>query len=199
MVPDTDDDEDDETEPTDGGGGRADPVGEDAPGGTADDAKDDATDDDRENDPIGAGGNGRGGDGDVDSNWWYLVAAVPLYWVASSVAGFAFALVALAFALTGAGFGYVGGIPELGAGLGALGFVAVALLLVAVGMALSVAFPVAVYLDAEAINDHHPDGDWEPDPALYGLLGLAGVVVQPLQVPLAVYYLYKRRESVGRP
>mgnify|MGYP006274228013 FL=1 len=174
MVPDTDDD----AEPTDGAaGGRADPAPEDAPG------------DDRPS----------GGDAAeaVDSRWWYWVAAVPLYWVASSVLGFAFALVAFAFALTGAGVGAAGGNPGLGFGLGALGFVGLALLFVAVGLVVSLAFPVAVYLDAEAVGD--AGGDWQPDPALYALVGLAGVIAQPLQVPLAVYYLYKRHESVGRP
>jgi hypothetical protein len=125
------------------------------------------------------------------------VAAVPLYWVASTVLGFAFGLVAFAFALTGAGVGHMGGMPGLGFGFGALGFVGLALLLVAAGVVLSLAFPVAIYLDAEAVADAR--GDWQPDPALYGLVGLAGVVAQPLQVPLAVYYLYKRHESIGRP
>lgn len=134
---------------------------------------------------------------EVDSRWWYWVAAVPLYWVASSVVGFAFALVAFAFALTGAGVGHMTGMPGVGFGFGALGFVGVALVFVAAGMVLSLAFPVAVYLDAEAVAEAR--GDWEPDPALYGLVGLAGVVAQPFQVPVAVYYLYKRHESVGRP
>jgi len=157
-------------------------------------------DDARSGDGPPPGGRDPGGAGaprEVDSRWWYWVAAVPLYWVASSVLGFAFGLVAFAFALTGAGVGHVGGMPGLGFGFGALGFVGLALLLVAVGMVLSLAFPVAVYLDAEAVADAR--GDWQPDPALYGLVGLAGVVAQPLQVPLAVYYLYKRHESVGRP
>jgi len=141
----------------------------------------------------------------VDSNWWYWVAAVPLYWVVASVAGFAFAIVAIVFALTGAGLGAgvgsVAGEPTvgIGAGLGLAGLalVAVAILLAFAGMVVSLVFPVAVYLDAEAVTD--AGGDWQPDPALYGLLGLAGIVAQPLQVPLAVYYLYKRHESVGRP
>jgi len=166
------------------------------------DADDDSGDDDSRGADLDQGGaDGRVDTDDrpteVDSRWWYWVAAVPLYWVASSVLGFAFALVAFAFALTGAGIGHAGGMPGLGFGFGALGFVGFALLLVAAGMVLSLAFPVAIYLDAEAVADAR--GDWQPDPALYGLVGLAGVVAQPLQVPLAVYYLYKRHESVGRP
>ena len=153
----------------------------------------------RDGDGPPTGGRDIGADtaASVDSKWWYWVAAVPLYWVASSVLGLAFGLVAFAFALTGAGIGHAGGMPGLGFGFGALGFVGLAFLLVAVGLVLSLVFPVAAYLDAEAVAD--AGGDWQPDPALYGLVGLAGVVAQPLQVPLAVYYLYKRRESVGRP
>jgi hypothetical protein len=162
--------------------------------------------------PTGGGpdrdaGIGEGGDGDgVDSNWWYWVAAVPVYWVVATVGGFAFALLALTFVVTGAGVGAgvgggVAGEPTVGVGAGlgiaGLAFVAVALLLAFAGMVVSLVFPVAVYLDAEAVADARLG--WEPDPALYGLLGLAGVVAQPLQVPLAVYYLYKRHESVGRP
>lgn len=142
---------------------------------------------------------GRGAGGRVDSNWWYWVASVPIYWVVATVGGFAFALLAFAFALTGAGggFGPMGGMPGAGFGAGALGFAAVAVLLAFAGLVVSLVFPVAVYLDAEAVAEGPVD--WQPDPALYGLLGLAGVVAQPLQVPLAVYYLYKRHESVGRP
>ena len=141
----------------------------------------------------------------ADSRWWYWVAAVPLYWVVATVAGFAFALLAFTFAVTGAGVGAgvgeVAGEPTVGvaAGLGAAGLalVAVAILLAFAGVVVSFVFPVAIYLDAEAVADARLD--WDPDPALYGLLGLAGIIAQPLQVPLAVYYLYKRHESVGRP
>lgn len=129
----------------------------------------------------------------VDSNWWYWVAAVPLYYVLATVAGFAFAVIAFGAALTGV----AGGEPGIAVGLGFLGAFGVAMLLVAVGMLLSILFPFAIYVDAEAVE--RAGGDWQPDPALYGLLGLAGVIAQPLQVPLAVYYLYKRHESVGRP
>ena len=56
---------------------------------------------------------------------------------------------------------------------------------------------VRVARDATAVAE--APGSWAPDPALYGLLALAGLVAQPLQVPLAVYYLYKRHGAVGVP
>jgi hypothetical protein len=141
----------------------------------------------------------------VDSNWWYWVAAVPVYYVLATVAGVAFAVLAFTLALTGAAGGGMhvgwhvgpGAMDGVGVGAGFFGAFAVALLLVGVGLVVSLVFPLAVYLDAEAVAAER--GDWQPDPALYGLLGLAGVVAQPLQVPLAVYYLYKRHECVGRP
>lgn len=129
----------------------------------------------------------------VDSNWWYWVAAVPLYYVLATVAGFAFAIIAFGAAVTGV----AGGDPGIAVGFGFLSLFGIALILAAVGMLLSILFPFAIYADAEAVE--RAGGDWRPDPALYGLLGLAGVIAQPLQVPLAVYYLYKRHDSVGRP
>ncbi|SEW17247.1 hypothetical protein [Halobacterium jilantaiense] len=161
--------------------------------------------DDSGDDSPGTGG-AAAGNGDtaasVDSKRWYWVAALSLYWVVATVAGSVFTLVVLAFAVTGvASVGTVAGEPTVaitgGLGLVGLVLVALAILLVFVGGVLSLVFPVAIYLDAEAVTDARLD--WQPDPALYGLLGLAGVVAQPLQVPLAVYYLYKRHESVGRP
>ncbi|MDH5018828.1 hypothetical protein [Halobacterium rubrum] len=210
MVPDTDDDDSERDGAPPGGDGVDDTADDeddrDAPRSGETPRADDETDSGRRTDPVTPSGGGpdhaRGvgepADGSVDSNWWYWVASVPVYWVVATVAGFAIGLLAFAFALTGAaGFGHMGGIPGAGFGLGAFGFAAVAVLLAFAGMVVSLVFPVAVYLDAEAVADARRD--WQPDPALYGLLGLAGVVAQPLQVPLAVYYLYKRHESVGRP
>lgn len=154
----------------------------------------------------------------ADSKWWYLVAAVPLYYVVASVLGFLVGMAAFVFALTGSGM-MMDGMWHTGPGMhtgfavGGSLFVLGILGLVLVGMVLTLAFPVAIYFDAEAVKRAEPrptdgasDGkprdagvDWRPDPTLYGLLGLAGVVAQPLQVPLAVYYLYKRHESQGQP
>jgi hypothetical protein len=137
----------------------------------------------------------------ADSRWWYWVAALPLYYVLGTVVGFAVSIAAFAFALTGAAAGPMVVEPGIhaprSAGLGFLLVLAVVVLLAMLGVLLSLLFPVAVYLDADAVAA--TSGDWDPDPALYGLLGLAGVVAQPLQVPLAVYYLYKRHESEGVP
>ena len=174
-----------------------------------------------------------------DSRWWYLVLAVPVYYVLATVLGFVVGFAAFVAALTGAGGAGPGG-PGAGAevavGFGVVGVVVLVLLLFLVGLALTLAFPVAIYFDAEAVADRvgagtrHDAGSatvgntmeggetvadatettgttaagettdgWRPDPALYGLLGLAGVVAQPLQVPLAVYYLYKRHEATGVP
>ncbi|MFB6072903.1 MAG: hypothetical protein ABEJ88_08040 [Halobacterium sp.] len=136
-------------------------------------------------------------DARTDSRWWYWVAAVPVYYVLASVVGVAAGVFAFAFALAGGGLvGDPVAVGAFGVG-GGLAFVAVVLLLVGLGMLLSVVFPLAIYLDADAVRAS--GGDWRPDATLYGLLGLAGVVAQPLQVPLAVYYLYKRRQFQGRP
>jgi hypothetical protein len=156
--------------------------------------------------------------GTIDSKWWYLVAAVPLYYVVASVLGFLVGMAAFVFALTGSGTmmdgaWHVGPGMHTGFAVGGGLFVLGILGLVLVGLLLTLLFPVAIYYDAQAVeragrgspngaSDGAPrdaGGDWQPDPALYGLLGLAGIVAQPLQVPLAVYYLYKRHESQGQP
>lgn len=130
-----------------------------------------------------------------DSNWWYWVAAVPLYYVLGSIVGFIAAIAMAAFAMTGTmemGPGMHEGF-FVGGSLFFLGFVA----LVVIGLVVTLVFPLAIYFDADEITGRSTE--WQPDPTLYGLLGLAGVVAQPLQVPLAVYYLYKRHEAVGQP
>ncbi|MFB6269705.1 MAG: hypothetical protein ABEH83_07160 [Halobacterium sp.] len=136
-----------------------------------------------------------------DSRWWYWVAALPVYFVLATVVGFAIGVAAVALALTGATTVQHGVWMEMPMGAGAgIGFVLVMLavmVLASIGMLLSLLFPVAIYLDADAVAA--TTGDWTPDPMLYGLIGLAGVIAQPLQVPLAVYYLYKRHESEGVP
>ncbi|MCF2207192.1 hypothetical protein KI372_09495 [Halobacterium salinarum] len=158
----------------------------------------------RRSDPVTPGGGGpdhaRGigeqPDG-VDSEWWYWVAAVPAYWVVGSAVGVAFAAVVGVLLVTGVVAGGPAVRVSAGFGVVSLALVVVAVLLAFVGMIVSLVFPVAVFRDAEAVAAVR--GDWQPDPASYGLVGLVGVVVQPLQVALAVYYLYKRHESVGRP
>jgi hypothetical protein len=136
-----------------------------------------------------------------DSNWWYWVAAVPVYYVVGTVVGFLVGVAMFVLALTGAGTMGPGmadpGMMPLGVGFGFAGVFLLAVLFAGVGLLLSVVFPLAIYYDATAVAD--APGSWDPDPELYGLLGLAGLVAQPLQVPLAVYYLYKRRDSVGVP
>ncbi|MUV61543.1 hypothetical protein [Halobacterium sp. CBA1126] len=132
-----------------------------------------------------------------DSRWWYWVAAVPVYYVVGTVLGFLVGLAAFVFALTGAGtMNPEMGVP-MGVGFGFAGVFLLVVVLAGVGLLLSLAFPLAIYYDATAVAD--APGQWNPDPALYGLLGLAGLVAQPLQVPLAVYYLYRRHDSVGVP
>ncbi|MCD2198987.1 hypothetical protein LPA44_03620 [Halobacterium sp. KA-4] len=141
-------------------------------------------------------------DANPESGWWYWVAAVPVYYVIGTVLGFVVGLAAFAFALTGMGTMDPGtmepgmGLP-MGVGFGFAGVFVLVFVLAAVGLLLSLVFPLAIYYDATAVED--APGRWNPDPVLYGLLGLAGLVAQPLQVPLAVYYLYKRHESVGVP
>lgn len=130
----------------------------------------------------------------VASRWWYWVAAVPVYYLVLFVVGAWFALVAL----VGLGLGLAGGPagPFFGLGLVAA-LVAVATALA--GLVLLVLFPVALYLDAEAVSG--AGLDWRPDGVLYALVGLVGALTTgfTLSAAVAVYYLYRRHRHVGVP
>ncbi len=125
----------------------------------------------------------------VESRWWYWIAVVPIYFAVSFLLG------GLAFAVVFLGFWVDAGVAVSGAFLFALA----AFFLALPGLVLSVLFPVAVYVDARAVSES--GADWHPDPALYGLVALAGVLVTAftVSVPLALYYLYRRHEAVGVP
>ena len=130
----------------------------------------------------------------VDSRWWYGVAAVPLYALLVLVGGFvAVVLFALAGVVDVAGAGGLAGFSTFlfVAGIGALVGLG--------GVAVAVVFPVALYVDARAIE--RLDGEWTPDPVLWGVVAVVGVVVTNfvVSVPLALYYLYRRHEAVGTP
>jgi hypothetical protein len=122
-----------------------------------------------------------------DSRWWYWIAAVPAYFLLSTLLAFGvFLLVLTGLAL------------DSGITLFVL-FVFAFLLIGLPGVVLSVLFPLATYADARAIAG--ADVEWTPDPILYGLLALAAVLMTAftLSVPLALYYLYQRHRYVGTP
>lgn len=130
----------------------------------------------------------------VDSDWWYAVAAVPVYFVLVSVVVIFLAVLLLA----GVGIGVVFD-PVV---TGPLTIVAVLLGVVLIampGMALAILFPLGTYLDARAIAE--APVDWDPDAVLWGGVALVGVVATNfiVSVPLALYYLYRRHEAIGEP
>ena len=124
----------------------------------------------------------------VDSRWWYWIAAIPLYVVVGVAAVLLFGIVVLA----GFGFGIEGGLVATG-----LLFVVIGVLVV--GFALSIVFPIAMYIDARAIAAS--EASWTPDPLVWGLAALATEVLSAftLSLVVALYYLYKRHVAVGTP
>ena len=125
----------------------------------------------------------------VESRWWYWIAAVPVYFGLSLVVG---TLLFVVF--------FLGLWVDVGVAFsGAFAFVLVGLLFALPGLLLSVLFPVAVYVDARAVSE--ATVDWNPDPTLYGIVALGGVLATAftVSVPMALYYLYRRHEAVGVP
>lgn len=125
-------------------------------------------------------------DAGVDSRWWYWIAATPLYALASMLFGI--------FAFFAAFLGMVADI-ELTIIVFPLLFVFVLL----PALVLTFLFPIAIYVDAKAVA--RADLGWNPDPVLYGLIALAGVILTgfTVSVLLALYYLYQRHKFVGTP
>lgn len=201
----------DRTPPDDDPGGRSDAETETEPAETATDR--DRTDRGDEIDAPSAArsasdderGVRRGGRGTVDallpeatvdSNWWYWIAAVPVYFLLVLGLGVGAAFLFLfAFALDVAGLAGLGSVVVTL--VATVAFVGLGL----VGLVVAVMFPVATYVDARAVERAELGGDWNPDPALYALLALAAVLVTNfvLSVPFAVYYLYRRHQHLGRP
>jgi hypothetical protein len=124
---------------------------------------------------------------DVDSRWWYWIAAVPLYFVVSAALAGLF-LVGFLFDLF-----LTGGLLSL------FGAALVVPVVGLVGLALAVLFPVATYVDARAVAE--AGGEWTPDPVVWSLAALASVVLTAyaVSVVVALYYLYKRHGAVGTP
>jgi len=135
----------------------------------------------------------------VDSNWWYVIAAMPVLSLLGFLV-FGWVVASVFFAL---GFGAMpmGG-PMMGPAAFAGPLVAVFLpvfLIGMVGSVLGLLFPVALYFDATAVGE--ADVGWEPDPALYALVAVVGIVATAflLNVAVSLYYLYQRHEHVGTP
>lgn len=130
----------------------------------------------------------------IDSNWWYWVAAMPLYAGIGMVVGI---IVAVLFFFSvivdiGGGAGIATGI--VGLLVFSAGFV-----YVIAGLILSVMSPIGIYMDAKEIEESSVP--WDPDPILY-LVVSAGAVIftgAMLNVVIALYYLYRRHEEIGVP
>jgi hypothetical protein len=126
-----------------------------------------------------------------------VIGVAAVFWALAYAVGLLAVLLGLFGALTGAAVGPIGGFPFRPVGFGIVLLVAVPIVLV--GVALGLLLPVALYLDAEAVG--RADVGWEPDPVLYGLVGVVGLFAQgvPIQPAVACYYLYGRHRHVGTP
>lgn len=130
----------------------------------------------------------------VDSRWWYWIAAYPIVTLLFVPLVILLAVLFLAPALIVS----PNGAPRAFFGLMGIVLVVVILAIVMTSLLVFLLLPVALYMDARAVGT--APGDWEPDPLLYGLLGLLQFLTTPLVgLVVAVYYLYQRHVHVGIP
>lgn len=131
---------------------------------------------------------------EVDANWWYWVAAVPIYMVVGLVAGLFVGLLFLVGIAVdvGGGGGLATGLVTMLVVLGGVGYGLA-------GLVLSVGFPIGMYKDAKAIEESTVS--WNPDPMLYLLVAAASVLLTAftVSVVVALYYLYRRNQALGVP
>ncbi|WP_331232635.1 hypothetical protein [Natronorarus salvus] len=132
------------------------------------------------------------------SRWWYWIVAYPIYTLLSIPLVIAAVLL---FAPVVIVAGPAEAEPQMIAPVFAFAMV---LLMVGVavyallGLVLTVLLPIALYLDAKWIADS--ELSWEPDPVLYGILGILNFVAAPvIGIIVALYYLYRRRQNIGIP
>lgn len=133
----------------------------------------------------------------VDSRWWYWIAAYPIVlflFIPVMMFGVVFLLMPFAFMGPDPGapalpvFGVLFALPVM--------FLLFTVLLVT--FAVIVMLPVALYLDARKVAQ--ADLEWQPDPFLYGILGVLQVIATPIiGLIVSIYYLYRRHEHVGVP
>lgn len=133
---------------------------------------------------------------EVDSRWWYWIAAYPI--VALLALPFAFVLL-LVFVVPIVVLDAAGGHAAAPFVLGVILVVAVvAFSFVMIGLAIFVMLPVALYFDAKAVAEG--GFTWKPDPLVYALVGVLQFIVTPLiGLIVAIYYLYRRHTAVGVP
>lgn len=132
----------------------------------------------------------------VDSRWWYWIVA----YLVATVLFVPLVVVAVLAVTAPLLLGGPGTEPVIGAPLG-LFVVLFALLtfgIAVLAFVVAVMLPVALYLDARQVA--RATVDWDPDPVVYGVLGLLQFVVTPVVgFVVALYYLYRRHEHVGVP
>lgn len=137
----------------------------------------------------------------VESRWWYWIAAYP---IALLLFVPLVAFIAVVGLVAATSVTVVDGGPSPGAAPTVIAVIVGAVLVfliltvIIVSIALIVLLPIALYMDARAVSEAAVD--WQPDPFLYGILGVLQIFITPvIGVIIAVYYLYRRHEHVGVP
>ncbi len=116
----------------------------------------------------------------VDSNWWWGVAAVPIWIVIGVMMLFASILLMIV-------------VPEAGIMIGFL-----FLIVWALGAAvLDLLIVIAIYFDARAVED--AGVEWETTGDTYLMIAAIGLMVPMIHTVLSLYYLHQRRQYVGVP
>ncbi len=137
-----------------------------------------------------------------ESRWWYWIAAYPIYTLLSiplliAAAALATTVFVPVIAVEDTATAEPGTFTPL-VGIALVLLVGGAAVYALAGLVLTIGLPVALYLDAKSIADSTLA--WDPDPVLYGLVGVLNFLAAPfVGVAIAAYYLYRRRQHVGTP
>lgn len=129
----------------------------------------------------------------VNSRWWYWIGA---YLVTSVL----FVPVVILAVLTFVTPVVVGRGDPGGASIRVFFLLFLLLIFgfVVLAFAVFVMLPVGLYMDARQVA--RAGLEWEPDPVIYGVLGLLQFFVTPIiGFFVALYYLYQRHKHVGVP
>lgn len=122
-----------------------------------------------------------------NSRWWYLIAAVPAFYLLVIV----FISLFVIPAITGGSWSPLSLNEPL--------IAQIAVILAIPSFLITLILPYALYRDIGLLNESEVPTEWEPDQHEYAIAGAAGIFVTGVSFGVSVYYLYQRHVHLGVP